>query len=155
MTRGGVNFVLQWGASTAVSYVLTSSCLVPTPGAVVFTFQVTPSNRRGGLPGGVSRAALFFHNWSRGFSSKTLSSRSYKKWVTLRCVSFQPRWAEKVFLNGCSIHGHTREIRYLTRQQPNNVFGGTTLTLRGTYTWKNPWWLLLWAEAQLNRQRYV
>jgi len=63
MTRGGVNFVLQWGAPTAVSYVLSSSSLVPTPGATVFTFQVTPSNQRGGLSGGVSRGAFFFNGW--------------------------------------------------------------------------------------------
>jgi len=155
MTRGGINFVLQWGAPTAISYVLGSPCLVPTPASTVFTFQVTPANKRGGLPGGVSRASLFFSSWARGSLSKVSTSHSYKKWVTLRCVSFQPRWAEKVFLTGRSIHGHTREIRYLTRYQPNNIFGGTTLTLRGTHTWKNPWWLLLWSEAQLNRQRYV
>jgi len=153
-TTKEINFVLQWGAMTAVSQVWGFSQICSGPAPIVFTFQVTPKSA-GGATSGTARAALFFNQWHRSRSSKFLSTKTYKKWVTLRCVTVQTRWAEKAYLQGRSVHGCTTEIRYLTKRQNSNVFGGNRLTLRGSYTWANPWWLISWGEVQLNRRRYV
>jgi hypothetical protein len=154
MTTFGINFVLQWGSTTAISRVWGHSSVVPKLNSVVYSFQVTPRST-GGISGGVTRASLFFNEWARAHSLKVFSTRSFKKWITLTCLSTQPRWADKVYLQGRSLHGHAREIRYLTRPRSTNIFGGNKLTLRGTHTWKNPWCLILWGEVQLNRPRYV
>jgi hypothetical protein len=153
-TTKGVNFVLQWGATQAVSQVWGFSEVDPLAQPLVFTFQIT-SKSPGGIPRSTARAALFLQEWQRARSSKIFSTKVYKKWLTLRCVTVQPRWAERVYLQGRSIHGCTTEIRYLTKRRNTNLFGGTRLTLRGTKSWSNPWWLIVWGEAQLNRKRYV
>jgi len=154
MTTSGVSFVLQWGSTTAVSKVWGFPEVKPIAKPIVFTFQNT-SRSSGGIPNSTARAALFLNEWKRARSTKVFSNKAYKKWITLKCCSVQPRWAEKVYLQGRSLHGSATEVRYLTKRQTSNVFGGSRLTLRGTHTWHNPWWLIVWGEVQLNRRRYV
>lgn len=102
---------------------------------------------------------VFFRRWWVGVSKTFFSFRRYR-WLTTGVKVFSSRakrgWAEKLFLSGKSLTGHTSEIRYLVSlaQAQDYDFSRWPVKLRGTQKVSTSW-QCAYSETQLNRPRYV